>query len=255
MDYAKALKCAQLSQEVYRDFSGIQFSGFPNITPDCIDQSATDTQCAVLLDAPGANLYIVFRGSEKRADWNTNFDIQEEVADFQEAVIQEQIVDNREPIYPYAGESKSGAKMHRGFVSAYMSVREQIHTYLKNYTAATVIVTGHSLGGALATLAAVDVQYNFASKFKIEVYTFGAPRVGNGGFRDSFNRRVPDSYRFVYGMDIVPALPRPWQGYSHVDKEYRLGPRFSLNFLTRRFKDHQIQNYIDALKDLVVKQA
>jgi predicted lipase len=253
MDYSRALKCAQLSQEVYQDLSGIQFTGFPDITPNCIDQSDTDTQCAVLVDAPENGLYIVFRGSENRADWDTNLNLEKEVIDFQQEVIQEQIVENQETVYPYAGESKSGAKMHRGFVSAYMSVRNPIHTCLKNQSATHVVVTGHSLGGALATLAAVDLQYNFGNQAKIEIYTFGAPRVGNGGFRDSFNRRVPNSYRFIYGMDIVPALPRPWQGYSHVDKEYRLGSRFSLNFLSRRFKDHQIQNYIDALKDLAMR--
>ena len=116
--------------------------------------------------------------------------------------------------------------------------------------ATSVIVTGHSLGGALATLCAVDVQYNFSSKAALSVYTFGAPRVGNHGFRESFNRRVPASDRFFYGMDLVPALPRPWQGYSHVNQEYRFGPRFSFNFLSQRLEDHKIANYIAALKVL-----
>jgi len=43
MDYSKAVKCALLLQEVYRDFSQLQFSGFPDITPDLIDQASTDT--------------------------------------------------------------------------------------------------------------------------------------------------------------------------------------------------------------------
>jgi triacylglycerol lipase len=59
-----------------------------------------------------------------------------------------------------------------------------------------------------------------------------------------------NSYRFVYGMDIVPALPRAWQGYRHVDAEHRLGSRFSLNFFSQRFKDHKIENYINALKEV-----
>lgn len=251
MDYSQAVKCALLSQEVYRDFSQLQFSGFPGITPDFIDQTNTDTQCAILSDATGASVYVVFRGSEKRLDWDTNFDFQQEVVTFQQEVIQGQIVQEREQIYPYAGESQSGAQIHRGFSEAYMSVRGQIHTYLGSRAVSTVTVTGHSLGGALATLCAVDIQYNFSNKITtIAAYTFGAPRVGNDGFRESFNRRVPNSYRFVYGMDVVSALPRPWQGYRHVDTEYRLGPRFSLNFLSQRFKDHEITKYIAALKEL-----
>jgi predicted lipase len=254
MDYSKAVKCALLSREVYQDFSQLRFSGFPDITPDFYDQASTDTQCAIFSDTPGSCIYIVFRGSEKHTDWTTNFNFKQEVAEFQQNVIEEQIVQDREQIYPYTGKSRSGAQMHRGFVAAYMSVREQLHDYLTNHTAASVTVTGHSLGAALATLCAVDVQYNFSNKFAIDIYTFGAPRVGNDGFRESFNRRVPNSYRFVYGMDIVPALPRTWQGYQHVDAEHRLGDRFSLNFLSQRFKDHDILKYVTALKELAAKQ-
>lgn len=256
MDYAKALKCALLSQEVYKDFSPqLQFSEFPGITPDLIDQGDTDTQYAILSDAAGEAIYIVFRGSEKRLDWRINFNVQQDVMQFQQQVIEAQIVQGQEQVYPYAEESSSGAQMHRGFTSAYLSVRDGIHSYLKNRSAARVTVTGHSLGGALATLCAVDVQYNFADQVQaLEVYTFGSPRVGNSGFRESFNRRVPNSYRLVYGMDLVPALPRPWQGYRHVDSEHRFGPRLSLNFISQRFKDHAIGNYISTLKQEAAKQ-
>jgi triacylglycerol lipase len=254
MDYSKAIKCALLSREVYQDFSQLRFSVFPDITPDFYEQPRTDTQCAIFSDAPGNCIYIVFRGSEKRIDWDTNLNFKQDVVEFKQEVIQEQIVQDREQIYPYTGESRSGAQMHRGFAAAYMSVREQLHHYLNNHAAASVTVTGHSLGAALATLCAVDVQYNFSNKFTIAIYTFGAPRVGSDGFRESFNRRVPNSHRFVYGMDIVPALPRTWQGYGHVDTEHRLGSRFSLNFLSQRFKDHDILNYVTALKELAAKQ-
>jgi triacylglycerol lipase len=247
MDNSKAIKCAILAQEIYQDFGQLKFADFPDITPVWINQATTDTQGAILVDATGSALYIVFRGSEQRLDWNTNFEFSQKEANFKQAVIEEQIVQNRAQVYPYGAESSSGSKMHQGFVDAYFSVRDQIHAYLRSHPATSVTVTGHSLGGALATLCAVDVQYNFSS-IPIELYTFGSPRVGNKGFSDSFNQRVTKSYRFVYGMDIVPALPRPWQGYSHVDAEYRLGPRFSLNFVTQRFKDHAISNYLDALK-------
>lgn len=250
MDYSKAYKCALLSQEVYRNFSTIKFSEFLDISPKLLDQTKTDTQCAMLPNFANTSLYIVFRGSEKRMDWDTNFKFNQEVVELQQNVIQEKIVEEKEQVYPYGGESKSGAKMHEGFSDAFMSVRDDIHSYVTDHPATSVTVTGHSLGGALATLCAVDLQYNFTNKFEIEVYTFGAPRVGNSGFRESFNRRVPNSYRFVYGMDVVPSFPRPWQGYRHVDQEYRLGPRFSLNIVSARFQDHNIEHYIAALKAL-----
>ena len=255
MDYSKAAKCALLSQEIYQDFTPqLRFSEFANATPELIDPASTDTdtQCAIVSDAAGTAIYIVFRGSEKRLDWDTNVNFKQVQMEFQQEIVQEEIVQEQEQIYPYQEESRSGAKMHRGFVDAYLSVREQIHNYFKSHAALSVTVTGHSLGGALATLCAVDIQYNF-SNFKIDIYTFGSPRVGNSGFRESFNRRVPDSYRFVYGMDVVPALPRPWQGYRHVEQEHRLGDRFNLRFVSQRFEDHQISNYISALT-IVAKQ-
>lgn len=236
MDYFRAAKCALLSQEIYSEFSSkFRFSEFPTLIPQLIEQTNTDTQCAILADLVENALYIVFRGSEKkRTDWMTNFNFAQE------------------QVYPYEGESKSHARMHRGFVSAYFSVRESIHAYIKTHTTPRIIVTGHSLGGALATLCAVDLQYNFPKQIHIEIYTFGAPRVGNAGFQESFNERVPRSYRIIYGMDIVPALPRVWQGYRHVDTEVRLGSRWSWNFVSQRLEDHQISNYINALKEQMI---
>jgi predicted lipase len=234
MNSAVALKCAILSQEIYTNFSPeLRFSDFPNLVPELLETTKTDTECAILADFDTETAYVIFRGSDSNTDWITNFNF------------------GQEQIYPYEGKSSSGAEIHKGFAAAYFSVRTEIFGYFQRSSLQQVIVTGHSLGGALATLGAVDLQYNFTGQFAIALYTFGAPRVGNIGFRESFNRRVLDSSRFVYGMDLVSALPRPWQGYRHVEKEYRLGPRWSWNFLSQRFRDHEIINYILALQALI----
>ncbi|MGG6293972.1 lipase family protein [Leptolyngbya sp. AN02str] len=249
VDYSKAARYAVYCQEIYKNFSAIQFGELTQ-PPVLIDRQSTDTQCAIL--TIDEEMVIVFRGSESSLDWDTNFTTRQERAEFNREVIKDEIVDanEKEKVYPYEGESSSGALMHRGFVTAYFSVRDEIHDYVKNHPGSTAIVTGHSLGGALATLCAVDIQYNFSKQLKaIAAYTFGSPKVGNDGFRESFNRRVPDSYRFVFGMDIVAELPRWWQGgYRHVDEEIRVGRRFSLNFLSARFRDHAIARYIEELK-------
>jgi triacylglycerol lipase len=229
---ALALQCAILSQEIYTDFSPeLRFSAFPNLVPELLEIITTDTQGAILADFDTDTAYVIFRGSESNTDWITNLNL------------------GQEKVYPYAGESSSGAEIHKGFAAAYFSMRDEILRYFQQSSQQQVIVTGHSLGGALATICAVDLQYNFTGQFGIEVYTYGAPRVGNSGFAESFNRRVPQSYRFVHGMDIVPALPRFWQGYRHVEEEYRLGSRWSLNFISQRFIDHRISGYIEKLKE------
>jgi triacylglycerol lipase len=248
VNYSQALRYAVYCKEIYQSFSTIAFSGVTE-PPFLISQPSTDTQCAIL--ATEAGVAIVFRGSESSFDWETDFDTQPERAEFDQRVIQGNIVSQQEQVYPYKGDSKSGAMMHRGFVNAYFSVRDQIHAYIKSQAITSVVATGHSLGGALATLCAVDLQYNFSTQITtLEAYTYGSPKVGNDGFKDSFNRRVANSYRFVQGMDIVPELPRWWQGYRHVEKEFRIGQRFSLNLVSARFKDHAIDKYIEELKKL-----
>lgn len=247
IDYAKAVKYAVFCQKIYESFSTVQFDGITE-KPILINEPKTDTQCAILPE--GTATTIVFRGSESSEDWETDFNTALERAQFDQKVIRELIVGPQDKTYPYAGPSSSGALMHKGFVAAYFAVREQIHNYITNSAVTNIVATGHSLGGALATLCAVDIQYNFSDKVTIEAYTYGAPKVGNDGFRDSYNQRVPNSYRIVHGMDIVPELPRWWQGYRAVDKEFRIGQRFSVNFVTQRFKDHAIDRYINVLRQL-----
>lgn len=62
-------------------------------------------------------------------------------------------------------------------------------------------VAGHSLGGALATLAAYDIrqQLQDAGQGSVEVvcYSFGAPRTGNHAFAHDYNRKVPDTWSII----------------------------------------------------------
>ncbi|MBD2296634.1 lipase family protein [Anabaena sphaerica FACHB-251] len=251
VDYSKAFKMAVSCQEIYQDFSKIVFSNWTE-KPILFSKDTTDTQFAILTDSSG--ITIVFRGSDSSFDWRTNFDTRQEHREFDKQIIKEEIVAQKEKIYPYLTENKSGSLMHRGFIEAYFSVRDDIHEYIRKNNISKITVTGHSLGGALATLCAVDIQYNFKAQLSsVEAYTFGAPKVGNNGFSTSYNERVIKSYRFVHGMDIVPELPRWWQGYSHVDKELRIGSRFSLNFLSARFRDHAIGDYISSLKQKLTR--
>ncbi len=233
VDFALALKCARLCQEVYRDFSGLRFSAYPDIEPVFVesqDNGFTDTQVAILNQLDSDLLYIVFRGSDKSIDWINNFQF-------------------RQQIYPYA-DGNSEVKFHQGFMTAYFAVRQALLDAMDQFEGQQVIVTGHSLGGALATIAALDLQYNLGRKhdLRFEVYTFGAPRVGNRAMVESYNGRIPSSDRFVYGWDIVTRIPRTWQGFDHVDEATQLGSRWTWQVLSRRFNDHSLDAYIAGLE-------
>lgn len=103
--------------------------------------------------------------------------------------------------------SERGGRVHRGFSEALEEVwapREQdegLEGYLDGLCEdgrRRVWFTGHSLGGALATIAAG--RHGRAP----EVYTFGSPRVGDAGYVEGLDLPV---YRFVNGRDAVPKLP------------------------------------------------
>ncbi|WP_152396137.1 lipase family protein [Paenibacillus guangzhouensis] len=96
---------------------------------------------------------------------------------------------------------------HKGFTDIYSSARPQIMELLSKAPAdKTVYITGHSLGGALATLCAIDVAANTAYTTPW-VYTFGSPRVGDPAFSKAFIRQVKTSYRINNLVDAVTHIP------------------------------------------------
>jgi predicted lipase len=145
-------------------------------------------------------------------------------------------------------------KVHYGFYTAYLSVRKVIHDRIESEHPEKVIVTGHSLGGGLAVLCALDIQYNYFPENLVQPdqvvsYTYGSPKVGSQDFVNSYNRRVPQTFRIVNGGDGIPWLPRPWQGYAHVDTLFRInGSVLRVAFAAKQ--DHLIPAYRKSLNDL-----
>ena len=76
-------------------------------------------------------------------------------------------------------------------------------------------LTGHSLGGAMATLAASELIH--ADEPFYGVYTFGQPRCGDRDFARTFNNEAKSRFfRFQNNNDIVTRIPARLMGYSHV---------------------------------------
>ena len=97
------------------------------------------------------------------------------------------------------------------------------------------IITGHSLGGAMATLFSLLAKQNAESNMWIHwdscLITFGENRLGNKAFADLHDEQISPNrkVRFVYNRDIVPHLPHKWQDFLHQSREVWLGREYVMH--------------------------
>ncbi|KAF3456146.1 hypothetical protein FNV43_RR00796 [Rhamnella rubrinervis] len=121
------------------------------------------------------------------------------------------------------------AMVHHGFYYAYhnTTIRHGILNAVKRakeyYRDINIIVTGHSMGGAIASFCGLDLIANHKYK-NVQVITFGQPRIGNAAFAFQYSKRVPNTTRVTNGHDIVPHLPPyysvfPRKTYHHFPTE------------------------------------
>jgi hypothetical protein len=109
---------------------------------------------------------------------------------------------------------------------------------------AEVFVTGHSLGGCLASVLAPSLAYRLGSATAFKVYTFAAPTAGNHDFADYFNRLFTDTtggnraYRVYNDIDIVPAS---WAALPSIAASYTPAPLCS----------ERIRNLIARVEEIV----
>lgn len=111
--------------------------------------------------------------------------------------------------------------VHAGFLSSWLSSRETILSSIEaakqKHPGYTIHITGHSLGGAVGLLAALDFQ---ARNWRPVVTTFGEPRVGNDRFVDYVNSMDWKYRRVTHVDDPVPLLPPLGMGYRSHGHEF-----------------------------------
>ncbi|CAM8954312.1 unnamed protein product [Rhodiola kirilowii] len=211
-------------------------------------QKEMSTQVFILTDKPkDANFILVsFRGTEPfdADDWITDFDYswyeipgfgrvhmgflealglgsRKEVSTFQNLIQVKNVkiasnsndikTSHPQTIYEQSSDPEDSEMIKR---TAYYAVRSKLKILLKEHKNAKFIVTGHSLGGALAILFPVVLSVHEEDEVMerlLGVYTYGQPRVGDrrlGKFMDrKINFPVQRYFRVVYCNDLVPRLP------------------------------------------------
>ena len=158
-----------------------------------VENKETDVQ--IMFCVYEETLYIASRGSDHRVDWRHNF----------------QFAMNE---YPYGSKKM----FHSGFLVQWFSVREEFMNAFnemigKHTEINKVVLSGHSAGSSMATLAALEIE-----KFidiDIEVVTFGSPRMSNVEFKNDFSSKV-NCTRYINDNDIVTKVPLKLWGYRHL---------------------------------------
>ena len=158
-----------------------------------------DTLAVVGIATDRSAIVVAFRGSATGRNWFFN------------------ALFGMSPVWPEM-PCPPDAAVHHGFKAGYESLRKSLFLQVAKLTAShpgvrRILVTGHSLGGALATMAALDFSVRYPA-FSVFMYTFGAPAVGNEAFADCFARTVQTSYRLVNPNDVIALVLLP--NFKHV---------------------------------------
>jgi triacylglycerol lipase len=177
----------------------------------------------------GESIFLIFRGTMTDQEWIRNLSIS---------------------LVPYL--LPGFGKVHDGFVQTYELVRTEISNTLEGMNPKSrLFIAGHSLGGALATIALPEICGR-TSRRTIALYTYGSPRVGDNAFVTTFNRQFSQrSFRIVNSSDLVGLIPPPAPilgtagGYfSHVDTP--VGFTVQENDVE---KNHELKTYLSALRE------
>ncbi|XP_024543842.1 uncharacterized protein LOC9654181 isoform X1 [Selaginella moellendorffii] len=208
---------------------------------ECINknQENNPTQVFLFMDAPqdAGAIVVTFRGTMpfNAYDWSTDFDfswyhlpgVGRIHVGFMEALSlvdrhdmesftrlkkhSYQNVQGKERVTSGLPEAKNE---DRKLSLAYDSTKDKLKELVKANKSAKVYITGHSLGGALATVFTAMLFYNKEDSVTERiagVYTFGQPRVGDIDFADYMDEKLNDPvnryFRIVYSNDIVPRIP------------------------------------------------
>lgn len=180
-------------------------AAIPDVSESARSFVETVTDAGTVFGLIGNNLestvktaFVAFRGTRTDSEWLHNFDI---------------ATTAYRPV-PNLGQ------VHMGWMALYETIRNSLAS---NLAAACegcdqLVVAGHSLGAALAVLAAPDVAENIGTSLEPKLTTFGGPRPGLHDFVVAFNVTIESCFRVVNQFDVVPHLPLPFPllPYEHV---------------------------------------
>lgn len=180
--------------------------------PQFVSCPSCDAQCYLLIYNPPKGipeliepmLVIAARGTTSFMDWICNARAYQTT--FRDAT----------------DKTLDGVEVHAGFYCQFISLLSKVDVSLQKHLkgGGKVLCVGHSLGGAISTIAAL----NYGNTYPQQVWhaSFGSPRVGNKAFKDAYARCTKLQVRLKHSRDPVTSCVLPLD-YWHVSPETHLG--------------------------------
>lgn len=211
---------ASICQYAYRDNNNAFIKRMKEMGYDVLHQFNGNRDSSGAILKCEKTIVVLFKGTDSLDDWKVNFDAK--LSD--------------------AHEDNKKIKVHNGFYDTLLEDKEggvKIFNTIKSIIGdqgddIDLVITGHSLGGAMATLFAYKVH----EEFNIQgVHVYGSPRVGNKHFAYDYNNKLSNvTIRFWNGADVVPSVPF-WK-YKHIKNE------IFLNKKAKAFKGKPLKYHI-----------
>ncbi|KAF2706170.1 alpha/beta-hydrolase [Pleomassaria siparia CBS 279.74] len=159
----------------------------------------TDVTGFVAVDKTNSLIVLAFRGSKSLQNW---------ITDFSFLTTETTLCDD--------------CDASSGFWDSWGEAKDNVLAAIKKAQDENpdfkVISTGHSLGGALATIAAGVLR---KQGVVTDLYTYGAPKVGKKAFADVLaDGKTGENFRVTHLNDPVSRLPPDWLGFKHIEPEY-----------------------------------
>ncbi|MFW6028972.1 MAG: lipase family protein [Halanaerobiales bacterium] len=182
----------------------------------------------------GDVLYINFKGSDSPKDWLFNFSLL--------------------PVKSPYKDMQDKYFAHGGFSKLYHIARDDIHNKFKKEKPKKIVIVGHSLGGALATLCYADFMWHKENideyrDVKIVGMASGSPRVGYFINFKNLKKYTQGFIRLTFNNDFVPRIPFKWLGFKHTGEHSHFGKKNWWPLTTTSIYHHFRESYLNHLKD------
>ncbi|MBD1555525.1 lipase family protein [Vibrio sp. S9_S30] len=170
------------------------------------------------------DLVISVRGTKQKNDWVTNLNLG-------------------------VKGSPNGAIGHAGFINTFHTLRPKVKSFLlsQKKLPKRIHCVGHSLGGALASLFADWLRAELS--MRVNLYTFGAPRVGHQMYARKSEHANDKIFRCTHGADPVPMIPLwPFQHAPYSGTEYRLDNSSGIDVGTHGMGPNDSPGYVNTAR-------